>query len=97
MVNADQARQIAARDYGWRLPNGEPAPMSVTEFDLGFILLPVMPPPPPQPPGAPPVMSQPGTAAVVVDKHTGRATVLPYHGDEGTADMYREGRRRWFR
>lgn len=88
-MNADDARQITARSYCWRLPNGEAAPMSVTEFDLGFIVLPILPPPPPPLPGQPPPMSQPGTGAVVVDKLTGQATVLPYHGDEGTADHYR--------
>lgn len=92
-MNADDARRITAQNYGWRLPDGEAAPMSVTEFDVGFIVLPVLPPPPPQLPGRPPPMSQPGTAAVVVDKLTGTATVMPYYGDEGTADAYRRTRR----
>lgn len=96
-MNADEARQIAARDYGWELPNGAPAPMSATEFDRGFIMLPIMPPPPPQPPGAPPTMTQPGASAVVVDKYTGRVAVLPYLGDEGTAELYRrQCSRRWW-
>jgi hypothetical protein len=88
-VNEDEARQIAARTYGWRLENGEPAPTSATEFDLGFIVLPQLPPPPPPLPGQPPRMTQPGTAAVVVDKFTRSATVVPYYGQEGTAAHYR--------
>lgn len=88
-MNADDARRIAARDYCWRLPNGEPAPMSADEFDLGYIVLPILPPPPPRLPGQPPHMTQPGAGAVVVDKSTGAATVVPYRGFEGTADYYR--------
>ncbi|WUH90582.1 hypothetical protein OG900_11070 [Streptomyces sp. NBC_00433] len=89
-MNADDARRIAARSYCWQLPNGEPAPTSATEFDLGYIVMPVLPPPPPQLPGQPPPISQPGTAAIVVDKATESATVVPYRGDEGTADHYRQ-------
>jgi hypothetical protein len=88
-LNEDDARRIAARGYCWRLANGEPAPTSAIEFDLGFIVLPVLPPPPPRLPGQPPHMTQPGTAAVVVDKATESATVVPYHGTEGTAAYYR--------
>jgi len=91
-VDEAEALRIAARSYTWRLPDGEKAPLSATEFDLGFIVLPVLPPPPPQPPGRPPVMSAPGTAAVVVDGSTGAAMVLPYRGVHGTAELYRQAR-----
>jgi hypothetical protein len=92
-LTEDDARRIAARYYCWRLPGGEPAPTRATEFDAGFIVLPVLPPPPPEVPGQPPHMTPPGTAAVVVDKTTESATVVPYHGIEGTADYYRRIRR----
>ncbi|MFG1809917.1 hypothetical protein [Streptomyces sp. NPDC049040] len=88
-MNEDDARRITAGRYRWPLPNGEAAPMSVTEFDVGFIVLPIFPPPPPRLPGQPPHMTQPGAAAVVVDKLTGEATAVPYRGDEATADYYR--------
>lgn len=91
-VDEAEARRIAARSFAWRLPDGAPAPLSATEFDLGFIVLPVLAPPPPPPPGQPPAMTAPGTAAVVVDKSSGTATVLPYHGVEGTAELYRQVR-----
>jgi hypothetical protein len=91
-VDAAEARRITSLSYAWRLPDGEPAPLSATEFDLGFIVLPILPPPPPQPPGQPPAMTAPGTAAVVVDKATGAATVVPYRGVEGTAELYRRMR-----
>jgi hypothetical protein len=93
MVNEEEARRITARSYSWRLPNGEPAPTVAVEFDLGYIVLPDYPPPPPRLPGEPPEMSPPGTAAVVVDRQTGSATVLPFHGIEGTAELYRAERR----
>lgn len=88
-MNAEEAGRIAARTHRWLLPNGEPAPVSATEFDLGYIVLPDLPPPPPELPGRPPHMTQPGMGAVVVDKATGATTVVPYYGDEGTAAYYR--------
>ncbi|MFI0940101.1 hypothetical protein [Streptomyces sp. NPDC021020] len=66
--------------------------MFATEFDEGFIVMPSSPPSAPLPPpqlGDPPRVSSPGTAAIIVDKQTGEMTVLPYHGEEGTAEAYR--------
>jgi hypothetical protein len=96
MVDADEARRIAEGQYAWHLPNGEPAPTSVTEFDVGYLVMPVMPSPPPPPPDQPPVPTNPGKSVVVVDKDTGATSELPYLGDEGTADLYRRERHGWW-
>lgn len=98
MVSADEAREIAGREYAGQSPGGEQVPLGVVEFDAGYLVMPILPSPPPPPPGEPRVPTvDPGGSVLVVDKRNGSTMELPYLGDEGTADLYRRERRRWWR
>lgn len=83
-ANADEALEAARAEFRPRLPDGSPAPLRVQEFDLGYLVYPVLPPHDPS--SGPPAL---GGSHVVVSKATGKLGYVPNFPPDMAIETYR--------
>ncbi|MGP3999378.1 hypothetical protein [Streptomyces sp. 8N706] len=93
-TNADEALEIARTRFAPVWPDGTPAPLSIQEFDIGYLITAGLPPQPEQPAdqraGRPRPRGNPGGTCVVVSKETGKISTLPYRPPASAIALYRK-------
>ncbi|MFZ3598905.1 hypothetical protein [Streptomyces sp. BH104] len=86
-ATAEEALAAARSRFEVLDPAGNPAPLHVAEFDIGFLVHAVMPPPPP---GTPAPL---GGSHMVISKTDGAVTYVPNFPPDSAIDLYRSMRR----
>ncbi|WP_399094208.1 hypothetical protein ACGH2B_25170 [Streptomyces sp. BBFR2] len=86
-VTAEEALTAARARFQVLDPAGNPAPLHVAEFDIGFLIHAVMPPPPP---GA---RTPLGGSHMVIAKSDGAVTYVPNFPPDSAIALYRGLRR----
>ncbi|MFG2532465.1 hypothetical protein [Streptomyces sp. NPDC048516] len=77
-ASAEEAVEIARTEYAPVRPDGTPAPLKVSEFDIGYVVHAELPPhPKTTPAGALNRPRSPGGSCVVVTKDTGEICRVP--------------------
>ncbi|GCD46685.1 hypothetical protein [Streptomyces paromomycinus] len=86
-TTAEEALAAARARFEVLDPEGNPAPLQVAEFDLGFLVHAVMPPPPPG------IQAPLGGSHMVISKIDGAVTYVPNFPPDSAIELYRSLRR----
>ncbi|WP_245689329.1 hypothetical protein [Streptomyces chattanoogensis] len=86
-ATAEEALAAARARFEVRDPEGNPAPLYVVEFDIGFLVHAVMPPPPPG------TQAPLGGSHMVISKSDGAVTYVPNFPPDSAIELYRSLRR----
>lgn len=87
----EQALSIVRSRYALpRLPDGTPAPLTVHEFDIGYLVHATFPPVTDA--SGRPLPAPPGGSKIIVAKDTGETVTVPNYPSETAIALYREQR-----
>ncbi|MEU8682446.1 hypothetical protein [Streptomyces sp. NPDC048611] len=90
-TSAEEAVEIARTQYSPVWPDGTPAPLKVSEFDIGYVVYAELPPhPKTTPTGARNRPRSPGGSCVVVTKDTGEICRVPHRPLPDSIALFRK-------
>ncbi|MFC9237424.1 hypothetical protein ACFTZK_13330 [Streptomyces decoyicus] len=90
-TSPEEALEIARTQYAPVWPDGTPAPLTVHEFDIGYLVCAKLPPhPKTTPTGERPRPRNPGGTCVVVAKDTGEICRVSHRPPSDSIALYRK-------